>query len=80
MPKVFVVSDKAGNIIATAQSDRPSHGAPAMLPIRPRNGHHVHELEIDARLGAPEVIHKLHSTHRIEIKGEVGKLVEATRK
>jgi hypothetical protein len=80
MAKVFVVSDNAGNIVATAQSGKTSHGVPTMHQIRPRNGQHVHELEIDASLGAPEVIHKLHATHRIEMKGGVAKLVEATRK
>lgn len=76
MAKLTVLTDYSGNIIGTFQQGKSSKDAPSHVRIRPRDGQFVHELEVPDKLAAVELVHHLHNTHRVEIKGGVAKLME----
>jgi len=76
MAKLTVLTDYSGTIIGTFQEGKPSKEAPSHVHIRPRDGQFLHELEVPDKLAAVESVHHLHSTHRVEVKGGVAKLVE----
>jgi hypothetical protein len=76
MAKITVLTDHSGTIIGTFQEGKSSKHAPAYVRIRPRDGQFLHELDVPDKLAAVDSVHLLHSTHRVEVKGGVAKLVE----
>jgi hypothetical protein len=76
MAKLTVLTDHSGTIIGTFQEGKPSAHAPSFVRIRPRDGQFCHELDVTDKLAAVDSVHLLHSTHRVEVKGGVAKLVE----
>ena len=76
MAKITVISDQAGRVIGTFQTGRPSKDAPTYVPIRLGEGQLLYEVEVADALAAPDSVHKLHGSHRIEGKGASAKLVE----
>ncbi len=76
MAKITVIADHSGTIVGTFQAGKPSKDAPAHVRIRPREGQQAYELEVADHLAAPDSVHKLHSTHRVDTKGGAAKLVE----
>ncbi len=76
MAKLTVLTDYSGTIVGTFQEKKSSKEAPTHVRIRPRDGQFVYELEVPDKLATVESVHQLHSTHRVETKGGVAKLVE----
>jgi hypothetical protein len=76
MAKITVLTDHSGTIIGTFQEGKSSKDAPSYVRIRPRDGQFLHELDVPDKLAAVDSVHLLHSTHRVEVKGGVAKLVE----
>jgi hypothetical protein len=71
-----VITDHAGNIVGTFQAVRGSKDAPSIVRIRAGAGQRVHELELADNLAAPEVVAKLHSTHRVDMTAQGVRLVD----
>ena len=80
MTKLIVATDRSGNIIATAQSVKAGKDAPTGLQLRPHGDQQIHQIDVADNLAAVDQVHKLHATHRVEVKGGVATLVEHTRK
>ena len=76
MAKLTVLTDYSGTIVGTFQEGKSSKDSPTHVRIRPRDGQFVYELEVPDKLAAVDSVHHLHSTHRVEAKGGVAKLVE----
>jgi hypothetical protein len=74
--KLTIISDRAGRILATSRHAAGGKDAPSGVRIDSQHGQQVHEIEVADHLAAPESIHKLYGSYRVEVIGHTAKLVE----
>ena len=75
--KIYILLNNVGEIIGTYKPTPDKSGLSGMIsPVGA--GHSVREVEVPDELTTPESITKLHEMYRVEVTGNIAKIIEKT--